>query len=97
MQTSGRVHLTSLFYTRVSTLHFAVIVYSLIPLYIHHGWSQKFQNTMVIIGEGFTKFCQLIWKITEQYRRLDEMCNNCQQTTQRESMRVAHTRERNRK
>ena len=25
MQTSGRVHVTSLFYTRVSTLHFAVM------------------------------------------------------------------------
>ena len=52
---------------------------------------------MVIIGEGFTTFCQLIWKITEQYRRLDEKRNDSQQTTQRESMRVARTRERNRK
>ena len=76
-----------------------MIVYSLIPVYnyIHHGWLRKFQNTMVIIGEGFTKFCQLIWKITEQYLRLHEKPNDGQQTTQRESMRVARTRERNQK
>ena len=72
MQTSGRVHVTSLFYTRVLTLTLCSDCYSLIPVYIHHGWSRKFQNTMVIIGEGFPIFCQLIWKITEQYRRLDE-------------------------
>ena len=56
MQTSGRVHVTSLFYTRVSTLTLCSDCYSLIPVYIHHGWSRKFQNTMVIIGEGFPIF-----------------------------------------
>ena len=63
MQTSGRVHVTTLFYRAFQLLHFAVIVNSLIPVYIHHDDRESSKTPWWLLAKDSQNFVSWFEKL----------------------------------